>query len=247
MAPAVRADADRVRGVRLVVGPDGRREYWIDPEQSSGTPRQAATDLPRPSMKVFIRSLGRSTGDNAQQAILINDGNVPVRVLEGEVVATEPLEGVSEQSLAKEMERYAGRPRVTMNLTSYCLNFEKAAPSKGRVYRVAPRAAQRQLDPVRRILDASGRVRDAGRLNPDGDADLYHHSIRQWAIWTVEQRFDERRFAEALLEHTRKNVVGAGRRWTKEFESAARTIIPNRWRDVQQVLAEAGLPQPTRR
>jgi hypothetical protein len=237
--PTPRVAAFSGPGVRLVVGPRGRREYWIEPMQSGVAPAQAAAAVPRPSMKGFIRSLGRSTGENAQQAIIINDGNVPVRVLEGEAFATEPLEGVSEQTLAKEMEKYAGRPRVAMNLTSYCLNFEKAAPTKGGMYRVAASTAQDQLEPVRRILQAAEQVRDAGELHPDGDPTLYFHSVRQWAIWTVEQKFNERTFADALLEYTKKNVVAAGRRWNGEIEKAARSIIPNRWRDVQRVLAES--------
>jgi hypothetical protein len=237
--PTTRFAAFSGSGVRLVVGPRGRREYWIEPMQSIAAAPQSATDTPRPSMKVFIRSLGRSTGENAQQAIFINDGNVPIRVIEGEAFATEPLEGVSEQALAKEMEKYAGQPRMTMNLTSYCLNFEKAAPTKGGVYRVAASSAQDQLEPVRRILEAAEQIRDAGQLHPDGDPNLYYHSVRQWTIWTVEKGFNERTFAEALLEYTKKNVVAAGRKWNKEFEAAARSIIPNRWLDVQRVLAES--------
>jgi hypothetical protein len=237
--PAFTSSASSAPGVRLHIGPGGRREYWIDPMQSAAGRAQSTTESPRPSLKVFIRSLGRSTGTDAQQAILINDGNVPIRVLEGESFATEPLEGVSEQSFARELEKYAGRPRMTMNLTSYCLNYEKAAPTKGQIFRLAPRAAQDQFGPVRRVLQAAARVRDRGELNPDGDPNLYFHSVRQWAIWTVEQRFNERTFADALLEYTKKNVTAAGRRWTKEIETAARSIIPNRWRDVQRVLAEA--------
>jgi hypothetical protein len=240
LQPTVRTSAFKSPGgVRLVIDPRGRREYWIDPMRSNVAEAQASADIPRPSLKIFIRSLGRSTGENAQEAIVINDGNVPVRILDGEEFATEPLDGVSEQALARELERYAGRPRMTMNLTSYCLNFRKAAPTKGRIYRVAGTAAQDQLAPVRRVLHAAERLRDGKALNPDSDPELYYHSIRQWAIWTVEQRFNERTFAEALIEHTKKNVTAAGRRWDNALETSARSIIPNRWRDVQQVLAEA--------
>jgi hypothetical protein len=237
VVPGARSAAISAPGVRLAVGPRGRREYWIEPMQSAAAQAQAAGEEPRPSLKVFIRSLGRSTGENAQQAIFINDGNVPVRVMESEEFATEPLEGVSEQAFAKELEQYAGRPRMTMDLASYCLDFKKAAPTKGRVYRVAAIAEQDRLAPVRRILRSSQQLRDAGQLHPDGDPNLYFHSVRQWAIWTVEQRFNERTFAEALLEYTKKNVQAAGRRWTKEIEQAARSIIPNRWQDVQRVVA----------
>ncbi len=44
----------------------------------------------------------------------------------------------------------------------------------------------------------------------------------------MEQGFNERTFADALLEHTKKNVVASGRRWTREIESTARSIIANR-------------------
>jgi len=46
-------------------------------------------------------------------------------------------------------------------------------------------------------------------------------------------------------------VVAGGRQWTKEFEAAARGIIPNRWQDVTRVLEEAdrlaGAPPSPRR
>jgi hypothetical protein len=53
-------------------------------------------------------------------------------------------------------------------------------------------------------------------------------------VWSAK-----RSFGEALLEHTKKNVTAAGRRWDTQLEAAARSIIPNRWRDAQQVLAES--------
>jgi hypothetical protein len=218
---------------------------WIEPSLIASSQQPA---VPRPSLKVFLRSLGRSTGENAVQATLINDGNVPITLNSDQVFVMEPLAGVSEQMLERELRQVAGRKRVTMNLTAYCLDFKKAPPTTGRIYRVAPRSVQADAGPVRLILLAAERMYTWGELHPDGNPTEYFHSIRQWAIWTREQRFNEQTFGQALLEHTRKNVVAAGRKWNKEIESAARSLIPNRWRDVQHVLAESQrfMPSPTR-
>ncbi len=75
------------------------------------------------------------------------------------------------------------------------------------VHLVAGIEKQRQARPVPFILEASRRLRDAGALRLDSDPGEYFRSIRQWAIWTREQGFNEKTFAEALLEHTKKNVV----------------------------------------
>jgi hypothetical protein len=227
-------------GVRLVTGSSGRREYWVDPAPG----RQNPAAPPRPSLKVFLQSLGRSTGENAQRAIFINDGNVPVRLMENDVFVTEPLSGISKQALDRELGKFAGRPRMTMNLTAYCLNYRKAPPSAGRVFRVAAPGAQALSGPIRRILHAAERLRQRGDLHPDGDPSAYVHSIRQWAIWTREQRFNEQTFGEALTEHTRKNLAAAGRPWTRELDAAIRSLVPNRWRDVQSVIGESQRFQP---
>jgi hypothetical protein len=188
---------------------------------------------------MFFVSLGRSTGEDAFRVVAANLGDRWTAVgMNGLVL--EPVRGLTEQKLLGTMRDLGVTAPTTATLTGYCRNFRKQPPRSGIVYRVAEAEKQRAAGLVPAILESSRGLRDAGELHPDSrDANDYFHSIRQWAIWTDEQGFDERTFAEALLEHTRKNVAGAGRKWTKEIEAAARSIVPNRWRDVGRVLQEA--------
>ena len=50
----------------------------------------------------------------------------------------------------------------------------------------------------------------------------YFHSIRQWSIWTLEERFDLRRFTEGFVQVTRRNYQSAGEAWNDEVEKAVR-------------------------
>ena len=74
---------------------------------------------------------------------------------------------------------------------------------------------------------------------PDVDRELYLDSIRQWALWTLAERFDERGFVAAFIEHTRKNVIAAGQRWQNRYQQEARALALERWRAVQRVLSES--------
>jgi hypothetical protein len=78
-------------------------------------------------------------------------------------------------------------------------------------------------------------------LHPDSEPAAYSHSIRQWAVWTVEQGFDETAYADAFVRHTRKNIEAARQKWSREMEETLRRAVPSRWRDIQAVLGEAGL------
>jgi hypothetical protein len=203
------------------------------PPASPGEARGAIAD----QLLLYLVDVGRSTGESLK-AIAVNRGPRPLVVrLNG--LAIEPLDGISEQKLTEELRKAAGGPPTVALVNGYCLNFRKLPPTPGRVYRVAGIDKQRQAGPVPFILEASRRLREANGLHPDSDPREYFHSIRQWAIWTTEQRFDEQSFAAALLEHTKKNVIAAGRQWTKPIETAARGIVPGRWRDVGLVLQEA--------
>ncbi len=51
--------------------------------------------------------------------------------------------------------------------------------------------------------------------------------------------WDLKKFSEAFVDRTKKNIVGMKQNWTKEMESAVRQAIPGRWHDVSQVLQQA--------
>jgi hypothetical protein len=131
-----------------------------------------------------------------------------------------------------------GAPAV---VNAYCLEFLRQPPAAGTVLRIAGGALQQQFARHRRVLDAAARLRELGRLKPDSDLEDYAHAIRQWAVWTVEERFDARRFEDAFVQATRRNYEAAAEAWSPQVEQALRGLAPNRWNDIQAVLREAGV------
>ncbi len=92
---------------------------------------------------------------------------------------------------------------------------------------------------MRRALDAARRLRDAGALHPDSDPDDYYHSIRQWAVWTVEKGFDREGFLDAFVERTEENFRDAGQPWSADVAAAVRSYGEGRWTDIRAILDEA--------
>jgi hypothetical protein len=189
-------------------------------------------------LQIFVTSMGRSSGP-AMQMTVINQTGDPFHLTQGQV-ALEPVPGLNEQDVARAVEQ-AGGNGERLVIDAYCLDLAKAVPPAGVVYRLAPAAAQTAMAPVREILGAARYLEWAGALNPDSDPADYFHSIRQWAIWSFRERFDERRFAAAFEEHARRNFAAARRPWTDESARALRAILPGRWRDIQLIWNLAGV------
>lgn len=191
---------------------------------------------------IWLESLGGSTGE-VLMAHVVNPGPGPLD-LSG-LFAVEPVSlSPTEKNRALEELLRAGGEHVEVKASFYCLQFGAAAPPAGVVYRIAPAARQERFQPAARALAAARRLRDAGGLSPDTSPESYFHSIRQWAVWTLEQSYDRDGFVAAFLEHTRKNVELSGREWTEEFAGIARRSAEGRWRDIRRVLEEAGLERP---
>ncbi len=194
--------------------------------------------LPQPSAKVFFTNLGGSTGDTVRMTI-VNDGNVPVRI-ESDGFALVPVANVTTADVERELQRLARFPQQTVTVRAYCRDIGKAVPQAGTVMRLADASVQAQMVPFQRVIAASGRLLDAGVLKPDvDDRALYLDSVRQWARWTMAEKFNERSFITAFIEHTKKNTIAAGQKWERSFDGEARQIAGERWRDVQRVLTEA--------
>lgn len=186
---------------------------------------------------LWFESLGGSTGE-VMKVHLINTGPDPIEI-DG-YVALEPVDlSPAERDRIMESVRRAAGNHVEVNANFYCLQFGAAAPPQGIVFRVAPAAKQERFQPSARALAAARRLFEANRLSPDTNPDSYFHSIRQWAVWTLEQRFDREEFMEAFLEHAKKNFARAGREWSDELETAVRRSAEGRWQDITEVLAEA--------
>jgi hypothetical protein len=126
-----------------------------------------------------------------------------------------------------------------MTAAGYCLNQELLAPPAGTVYRVAPAAKQAAFEPMRRALDVARRLRDAGQLHPDSDPGDYYHSIRQWAVWTIEAGYDRAGFLDAFVQRTEKNFREAGQPWSGDVAAAVRSYGEGRWSDIRAILDAA--------
>lgn len=156
-------------------------------------------------------------------------------------VVVEPVRLDARAALRVERDLARSFPRgpETIALDAYCLERLKVVPSAGLIFRVADPEIQRRHGDALRALSAARRARALDRLTPDSDPSEYFHSIAQWAIWSVEDDLDESRFTEAFLEHTKKNLEEGGIEWSGEIERQVRALIPNRWKDVMGILADA--------
>jgi hypothetical protein len=190
-----------------------------------------------PRVRVFVKSLGRSTGE-AFRVIVVNDGTEPVEIVP-DFVVLEPVKGVDAAAIERELATVPTARKGEFTMNAYCLQFQKKPPAEGQVYRIAPAAKQQRASSTRRILQASSALAWGGLLSPDSAPLDYAHSIRQWAIWTEERRLTERTFTESFVEYSRKAIEAGGRSYTPAVEAALRQLAPNRWRDITRVLAEA--------
>jgi hypothetical protein len=63
--------------------------------------------------------------------------------------------------------------------------------------------------------------------------------MKQWSVWARLEKWDLASFERHFVEHTRKNAESKKVSWTKEIEAKVRKLVPNRWRDLTAVWAEA--------
>jgi hypothetical protein len=190
----------------------------------------------------YVVAQGGATGEVFQVEI-VQPASGPVAI-DG-LVALEPVAATADdrERFERELDR-AGGTRQTLTAAGYCLQMDALAPPAGTVFRVAPAEKQARYAPMRRALDAARRLRDAGQLHPDSDPEGYYHSIRQWAVWTVEKGFDQDGFLGAFVERTEENFRDAGQPWSEEVAAAVRSFGEGRWSDIQAILEEAEAESP---
>jgi hypothetical protein len=192
-------------------------------------------------VKVYLTSLGRSSGE-AFRMVVANESPAPVKIT-GSAFVLEPVARVTEAELEGALNALDRVSTTTVTIDAYCLEYAKAPPTAGTIFRLAPAAVQDRFGWTRQIFDATRKLADAKQLVADvGELKDYVDAIRQWALWTREEKYDERGFGEAFVDHARKNVEAGGTRWTREIETAFRGLVPGRWRAVQLVLRTARLP-----
>lgn len=221
---------------------DHRRPWSIDDAAAAQAGRRAP---PVPPVQMLLTSLGQSMGQAFDLQVFNNSGR-PLR-LGANALVVEPLKNEAKRQVQGVVQRLSRTAApVAAKLNGYCLEFLKLPPSAGTIFKVAAPELQRRFAPMRNIMDASRRVQQLGQLRPDSEPNGYFHSIRQWAMWTVEQKFNDRSFADAFVEHTRKAVTAANRPWNGEAEKVIRSAAPNRWADIQKILSAASQLAPAR-
>jgi hypothetical protein len=191
---------------------------------------------------LYVVAQGGPTGEVFQVRIVQPESG-PVEI-DG-LVAVEPVAATAEDRarFERELERMPGQRYVT-TAAGYCLEMDALAPPAGTVYRVAPAVKQAAFAPMRRALDAARRLRDAGALHPDSDPDDYYHSIRQWAVWSVEKGYDREGYLDGFVERMEKNFREAGRPWSGDVAAAVRSFGEGRWTDIAAILEAANAPSP---
>ncbi len=198
----------------------------------------SSAQSPGPQLSSFITSLGNSTG-RAFTLQVANDGALPVD-LSGEGIVVEPVPASIGTRLQRDLGDIPAAVLATAELDAYCLEFLAAPPSPGTMFRVAGAELQARFASMRRVLGASEWLQEIGALSPDSDPLAYFHSVRQWAMWSLEERLDEDAFIDALVDHTRSNLESTGASWSPDFEQSVRSIGPGRWGDIVKILRFAG-------
>lgn len=197
--------------------------------------------LPK-GVHVLLTDRGGSTGKTLGMQILNLTGQ-PVR-LASMPFAIEPIKQQAQARVQQAFSRLSKAAPVNLDLSAYCVEFLKLPPAANQIFRLAPASVQKKYEAMSKVLRSAYRVQHAGLLRPDSNPAGYTDSIKQWAVWAVEQKFNEARFTDAFLGHTRKNVEAAGQPWSKPAEEMLRKISPNRWRDIVKVLSGAGVAVP---
>jgi hypothetical protein len=206
------------------------RQSW-QPGASRRAPAFAAqrsTSVAVSDLRVTFVATGNASGDAFRMRVF-NPGSTPILVNVPDGLVLEPVRGSVPGATANAQQ---------FNVPGYCVEFAKLPPPAGSVYRIADKATQERLKPVRYILQAA-RALDKD-LHPDSDPALYAQAIRQYALWSRIENWDQKTFGEKFVERTKKNIVDAKQPWTREMETAIRAVVPNRWQDITRVLAQAG-------
>ncbi|HKM90533.1 MAG TPA: DUF11 domain-containing protein [Candidatus Acidoferrales bacterium] len=183
-----------------------------------------------------IVSNGKSSGEALELQVLDPSGKVKqIGMPEG--IVLEPVKRGAAQPVSARAA--AGAHLLTKQLTAYCLEFSKLPPDPGMQYRVAPQALQDKYKPARAVLRAGRELAAAGKFHPDSDPKEYSDAIRQYALWSKLEDWDQQKFSQQFLEHTKKNAQAMNLKWTQQMEQAVLGLAPGRWRDISQVLDAA--------
>lgn len=211
----------------------GRLERFfrrLAPQPMHASRQRGPFPSPAPVVRLAVVATGASTG-SVFTVSMVDGAGRDVRVKLPDGIVLQPVVGSVPKTVAR-------APRVGA-LSGYCLDFVKATPSPGTLYQIADRAIQQKFRPYRRVLRAARKLQQMNLLHPDSDPAQYLDAIKQWSLWTRIEKWDLDQFTAKFVERTRKNVEAVKGKWTKAIEELVRQRVPNRWNDIQAVLAEA--------
>lgn len=189
-------------------------------------------------VETYLIATGGSTGP-VVQFFGLHSGNAPV-AMPTTLMVFEPvqIDRATQQRINELVTRLLEVGAMPTVLNAYCLELMRKPPEAGTVLRVAAAPEQARLGSLGGLFDASDRLAAAGAFRPDSDPGDYLHAVRQWAIWVDRERLDLRSYEREFLRVTRDNVTSAGETWNNEVEQVVRGLVPNRWNDIQRLLAE---------
>lgn len=191
---------------------------------------------------VMLMDQGGSTGKTLTMQILNLSGR-PVR-LASKPFAVQPIRQQAQQQVMQAFGRLSKAAPVNLSLSAYCVEMLKAPPGPSTLLRLAPANVQQKYAAMSKVLQSGYRVAKGNALHPDSNPAAYADSIKQWSLWALEQNFNEKRFTDAFIAHTKKNVEAAGQKWSPQAEDQIRKAAPNRWRDIVTVLRGSGVEPP---
>jgi hypothetical protein len=184
-------------------------------------------------LEVALIATGNSTG-RVFRLQALNGGSLPISVSAPDGLVLQPIKQAARSAVEKLDSKIPGA-----DITGYCLDFGKLPPTSGTLYRVADEQMQQRFAPLAGVLRAERKLAAAGLLHPDSDPAAYGESIRQWALWSRIEHFDLKDFEQHFIQYTRKNLEGAGQKWSGDLERGVRQLAGNRWQDITAVWSEA--------
>jgi flagellar motility protein MotE (MotC chaperone) len=195
-----------------------------------------------PPVEVFLTSLGVSSGQ-AFDVDIVNRTGSGLR-LAADALVVEPVDSRAAGELQRRVQttKVAQAQPLAARMDGYCLEFAREAPPAGTLFRVASQDLQRRFAPLRKVLQASRQLQQAGKLNPDSDPAEYSTFVTQWSMWAQLEGWNRDQFTRSFIERTRKNLETLKEPWTREIDATVRALIPNRWGDIQAVLQAARQP-----
>jgi hypothetical protein len=214
--------------------PPGTLVRMVPPSRPSPKPALEANPQAAGAPSFNLVANGNSSGEAFEFQVFDPTGKLKeIRVPDGLIL--EPLE----PGAVKPVSAKPGDKKSSHKLSAYCVNYDKDPPDPNGLFRIAAPETQEKYKGVRAVMRAGRELAAAGKLHPDSDPAAYVISIRQYAIWTRLENWNQQKFAEVLLEKTRKIAADSKVQWTKEMEQALLALVPGRWRDISMVLEEA--------